>query len=117
MFIPLVLALGSIPFRIQLDKIPDVNKPREQAGRLTGAGARIIHAQNNSWEALLLFAVTLFIAYQTGVESELITIPSIAYVVIRLIYIIFYLLNLGWLRFATFVTGLMSLIWILTIAL
>lgn len=117
MFIPIVLALGSIPFRIQLDKAPDIYKPREQALRLKGAGARINHAQNNSWEALLLFAVTLFIAYQAGADPELILVPSVAYVAIRILYILFYMMNLAWLRFITFLLGAMDLLWILFIAL
>lgn len=117
MFLPIALSLGSIPFRIQQESKPSIRQPREQASRLTGAGARITHAQNNSWEALMLFATTLFIAFLSGTDLNAIAVPSMFFVAIRLIYIVFYIGNFGWARFLTFLTGVSMLIWILTIAL
>jgi len=115
-FIPVVLALGSIPFRVAQFSSPDIRQPREQAAKLTGAGARIVHAQKNGWEALVLFTVTLFIAFQSGANPAAIALPSLLYAVIRMIYCVFYLLDYGVMRFVSFLAGVGMLIWILVLA-
>jgi uncharacterized MAPEG superfamily protein len=116
-FFPIVLALGSIPFRIQQESLPNIRQPREQASRLVGAGARITHAQNNSWEALILFASTLLVAFLSQTDLNSLALPSMLFVALRITYTIFYLFDLGWARFLTFLSGMGMLIWILVISL
>ena len=67
LLIPIVLALGSIPFRIHQFSFVDIQNPRPQAARLRGAGARIVNAQKNAWEALVMFTVAIFIARSADV--------------------------------------------------
>jgi uncharacterized MAPEG superfamily protein len=117
MFIPLILALGSIPFRVQQESLPNIRQPREQAARLTGAGARITHAQNNSWEALLLFSSTLLVVFLTGTDLRAVSLPCLLFVAARVSHATFYLLDFAWARFASFALGTAMLIWILLIAL
>jgi uncharacterized MAPEG superfamily protein len=115
-FLPIVLALGSIPFRVRQFNLPDIQRPREQAEKLQGAGARIVHAQNNGWEAAILFAITLFIAFQAGVEPGALALPSLLFVVARIIYCVIYLLGYGYTRFFVFLSGIGILFWILALA-
>jgi uncharacterized MAPEG superfamily protein len=117
MILPIALSIGSIPFRIQQETIPNIQQPREQAARLKGAGARIVHAQNNSWEALILFASTLVVAFLAGADLNTLALPSVLYVCIRFIYIFFYMMNFGFARFFSFLTGTGMLGWIMIIAL
>jgi len=115
-FLPILLSLGSIPFRVRQFSRPDIQRPREQAEKLTGAGARIVHAQSNSWEAAILFIGTLFIAIQSGVALDALVLPSLIFAAIRVLYCAVYLLGLGYARFISFLTSVGVLFWILGLA-
>lgn len=117
MFIPIVLALSSIPFRIKQFPKPNLDEPRAQAEQLSGAGGRLVAAQKNAWEALVLFAVTLFIAYANNVEGEQINLACIIFIIARIGHALFYVLGLGKLRFLAFLIAVGALISILEKAL
>lgn len=108
LLLPIILALGSIPFRVQQFSRPDLNNPRAQAALLTGVGERIVHAQKNAWEALIVFTVVLFIAYANNVDAQAITTACLVYVVARVLHPVFYLANMGLLRFGTFMVGFLA---------
>jgi len=117
MFLPIILSIGSIPFRFQQESGPNIYQPREQAARLKGAGARITHAQNNSWEALILFSTTLLLVFLSGTDLNDVALPCLIFVGIRLMYIGFYMANFGWARFISFLSGASVLVWMLITAL
>lgn len=63
------------------------NNLRRLSNLLCGMGARIVHAQNNAWEAAIMFTGTVFIATQAG--AELATASTI-FVAIRYVYVVVY---------------------------
>lgn len=117
LLMPITLALGSIPFRIQQCSAPDFEQPREQAAQLIGAGARIVHAQKNAWEALIIFTVALFIASQNAMLGDAIVPACIVFVVARLCHAFFYLIGKGILRFLSFLAGLGAALWIVGVSI
>ena len=58
--LPIAMALITIPVRIKQLSYMDLNSPRQQATELTGIGQRLVHAQANAWEALVIYLATLF---------------------------------------------------------
>ncbi|MCB1689554.1 MAG: MAPEG family protein [Halioglobus sp.] len=106
--LPIILALGSIPFRIKQLSRMDLNNPRGQATLLTGAGSRIIDAQKNAWEALIFFTVVLFIAVSNNVQPEQISTACLVFVGMRLLHAVFYLADLAPLRFLAFAGGFIA---------
>ncbi|MFA9202225.1 MAG: MAPEG family protein, partial [Candidatus Nanopelagicaceae bacterium] len=50
-------------------------------------------AHQNSFEALTIYGLAALMAYATGVESAWARIVAIAFLVARLLYSIFYILN------------------------
>lgn len=108
LLLPIILAVSSVPFRVQQFARPDLNNPRAQAELLTGVGERVVHAQKNAWEALVVFAVVLFIAYANNVDPQDIATACLVYVAARLLHAVFYLANLGILRFGAFMVGFVA---------
>lgn len=62
-FMPYVLALLGIYYRIEQFGDWDNANPRAQYARLEGAGWRVWAAQQNAWEALGLFTATVAVAH------------------------------------------------------
>ena len=112
MLMPLILAMSSIPFRMkQLSKV-DIQNPRAQATRLQGAGERVVHAQKNAWEATILFAVTLFLASENQVLSEVGT-ACLIFLGARIAHALAYVGGLGNCRFVAFLVSFGAILWIL----
>ena len=116
MFMPLVLAITSIKFRANQFGKPDLQYPRDQAAKLTGAGRRIIAAQDNAWEALGLFLTALVICWLAKVDFNNLVAPAVLFVLARISHASFYLANRGELRFLAFFASLVALIWMLIVA-
>ena len=116
MFLPLVLAIGSIKYRTAQFGKPDIDYPRDQASKLTGAGKRIVAAQENAWEALGLFITALVICALAEVDFNQLKNPSLLFVGARISHALFYLVGNGNLRFLAFVTSLISLTWMIYLA-
>lgn len=74
------------------------NHPREQQSQLTGFGARSLAAHQNAFESLILFAPAVILAIVTGNTQQVVTLLAIVHVISRVLYNIFYLLNMGLLR-------------------
>lgn len=102
MALPLVLALSSIPFRIKQLSTVDIKEPRTQGEQLVGSGGRIVSAQKNAWEALVLFAVSLFLANANQVDPSDIATACLVFIAMRVLHAVFYVLGYGVLRFITF---------------
>jgi uncharacterized MAPEG superfamily protein len=80
--------------RAQLSQGYNNHEPRRQQMQLTGLGQRAVGAHQNSFEALILFASAVLIAYVTQVESLVCAQLSIAFIICRVLYIALYLTDM-----------------------
>ena len=85
----------------------DNQNPRDFLAKTTGLAARANAVQQNSFESLPLFIAAVLMAEYMVVPQVIIMKLGIAYIVLRIIYGICYLLNLATLR---------SSIWFLSMA-
>lgn len=83
----------------------DNQNPREFLAKKTGLAARANAVQQNSFESLPLFLAAILMAEYMVVRQDLIMMLGTAYIVLRMIYGMCYLLNLATLR---------SIIWFLS---
>lgn len=83
----------------------DNNNPRDQQARLTGWGRRASAAQNNSFEALPIFASAVFIAHLTQGNPVWSARLSLGFVAARCLYVIFYLADQASARSAVWAVG------------
>ncbi|WP_111858934.1 MAPEG family protein [Acinetobacter sp. CFCC 10889] len=85
----------------------DNQNPREFLAKTTGLSARANAVQQNSFESLPLFIAAILMAEYMVVPQSFTMMMGIAYLVLRVIYGICYLLNLSTLR---------SIIWFMSMA-
>lgn len=76
----------------------DNHHPRAQQARLTGMGARAVAAHQNAFESLLIFGLAVLALIATGKVSEASVTYAIVYIVSRIAYNAFYLLDWSNLR-------------------
>lgn len=115
-FIPYFLALIGLFYRIRQFGNWDNDNPRAQYARLEGAGWRAWAAQQNAWEALGLFTVTVVIAHLAGADAEKSAVAAVIFLVTRLLHPVLYLANLATLRSLVVVTGLFSCMYMIMLA-
>jgi uncharacterized MAPEG superfamily protein len=103
--LPLACAwIGGYHRQKQLGSV-DNKEPRIQALKLTGAGARAVAAQANSWEALAVFSAAVLAVFISGVDMQRIATLAMVFVVLRIVYIAVYLANQDKLRSLVFLVG------------
>lgn len=83
----------------------DNRHPRSQQAKLEGFGSRAQGAHMNGFESFAPFAVGVFSCQLTQVDAARVAWLSVAFVGIRSIYIVFYLLDKAPLRSLTWMTG------------
>ncbi|WP_414752079.1 MAPEG family protein [Anabaena sp. CCY 9910] len=83
----------------------DVSAPRAMFDKLPPYGQRATWAHQNSFEAFMIFAAAALMAYVTGVNSPTAVWAAIAFLVARLLYSIFYILNIPLLRSLMYAIG------------
>ncbi|MEG3941596.1 MULTISPECIES: MAPEG family protein [unclassified Microcoleus] len=83
----LVVALA----RLQLGY--DQAAPRAMFERLPDYAQRATWAHQNSFETFMLFSAAALMAFVTGVDSEVAGLAAIAFTIARLLFSIFYILN------------------------
>ncbi len=103
---PIVFSVAAGYCRVQEFGHFDNDHPRIQQAQLTGVGARAIAAHANAWEALMVFATTVFIAYAAGVDLTLLTIPSLVFLAARIAFGLFYIAGWSTLRSLAFFIGM-----------
>ncbi|MBD2663020.1 MAPEG family protein [Richelia sinica] len=86
----------------------DTAAPRAMFDKLPDYGKRATWAHQNSFEAFMIFAAAAMMAYVTGVNSPFGALAAIAFVVSRLLYSTFYILNIPVLRSLMFAIGSLS---------
>ncbi|MEH2074844.1 MAG: MAPEG family protein [Nostoc sp.] len=82
--------------------------PRAMVDKLPPYAQRATWAHQNTFEAFMVFAAAALMAYVTGVNSSTGQLAAIAFVVARLLYSVFYILNIPLLRSLMFATGIVS---------
>ena len=85
----------------------DNKRLRQQNSPLQGAGARAVAAQNNAWEALIVFACAVFVAHLSGAPADSAATAAIGFIIIiaRILHGVFYVMNLDLLRSLAIVVG------------
>ncbi|WP_298919193.1 MAPEG family protein [uncultured Nostoc sp.] len=82
--------------------------PRAMFEKLPPYAQRATWAHQNTFEAFMVFAAAALMAYVTGVNSSTAQLAAIAFVVARLLYSIFYILNIPLLRSLMFGIGILG---------
>ncbi len=72
----------------------DQSAPRAMFDKLPAFAQRATWAHQNSFEALTIYGLAALMAYATGVESDWAKMAAIAFLVARLLYSVFYILNI-----------------------
>lgn len=90
--------------------------PRAWSARQTGWKQRALAAQLNGFEALPLFIAAVILAQMAHADQGRIDQLAMAFVAIRLVYGAVYIANLGWLRTAVWIAGVVDCLAILAMA-
>jgi len=83
----------------------DLNAPRAMFDKLPPYAQRATWAHQNSFEAFMIFAAAALMAYVTGQNSSLAVGAAIAFVIARLLYSVFYILDIPLARSLMYVIG------------
>ncbi|PSB28007.1 MAPEG family protein [Stenomitos frigidus] len=106
-------ALVYLPFLVvgygRLKAGYDMAAPRSLFDKLPAYAQRATWAHANAFESFVLFAAAALMAYITGQQSALAGWAAIAYVIARLLYPVFYILNVPIGRSLMFLTGSLSI--------
>jgi uncharacterized MAPEG superfamily protein len=91
LLIPIVLAAIGGYFRGKEFDTVDNKYPRLQASQLTGIGARVYAAQENAWEAAILFTAAALTSHLTGVSPEASAPWALGFVAARVLHAALYI--------------------------
>ena len=83
----------------------DPSAPRAAFDKLPPYGQRATWAHENCFEAFILFAPAVIMAYVTGQDSVLALGAAIVHLIARFLFILFYILNVPGLRSMMFGIG------------
>jgi uncharacterized MAPEG superfamily protein len=83
----------------------DNKEPRIQSAQLSGAGARAVAAQGNSWEALAVYSAAILAVFMSGVDLQSISTPIMVFVALRIAYVPAYIGDQDKLRSLIFLGG------------
>lgn len=86
--------------------------PREWLARLEGWPKRANWAQQNSFEVFPIFAAAVIIAQATHAPQGRIDTLALAFVAIRVVYLLLYLADLATLRTLSWVAGMVCVVWL-----
>ncbi len=113
---PYVLAGSGSYFKVKQFGSLDNNQPRVQAAALSGVGARVNAAQQNAWEALPVFAASVFVAHMAGADPGGSATASVLFVAARILHAVFYAADLAPLRSLSFFVGFAACLWLFWLA-
>ncbi|WP_105166543.1 MAPEG family protein [Pseudoalteromonas sp. T1lg23B] len=100
--------LAKVPLAIAMNKLGgyDNQHPRAQQAQLTGFGARALAAHQNSFESLAVFTLAVAVVLGTNTLGTIVQYLAVAHIVARVLYCLFYYLNLHVLRSLIWAVGL-----------
>jgi uncharacterized MAPEG superfamily protein len=109
-FLPVPLAFMGGAARAEAFGDADNKLPRAQAARLEGRGARIYAAQENAWEATILFSVAVLTTHLAGLDPAKAAPWTIAFVVFRVLHAVTYVADMDKARSGAFILGMVCII-------
>tara|TARA_R110002020_G_scaffold16871_107_gene59935 strand:+ start:3972 stop:4349 length:378 start_codon:yes stop_codon:yes gene_type:complete len=101
-------------FPAKADPELDNRDPRARHAVQTGLQRRAYAAHQNSWEALLIFAIAVIVADINGGPQQAVNALAIVFIVVRIAYIAAYLKGVGFIRSGLWSAGLILSIAIFT---
>jgi len=110
LLMPIVLSFVGSYYRGKAFGTADNKNPRAQVAQLEGAGARTYAAQENAWEAAVMFTAAVLTSHLAGLSAEAATPWALAFVVFRVLHAIFYIKNVDIARSGAFLGGLACVI-------
>lgn len=90
----------------------DNHAPREWLDRLQGWPKRAHWAQQNGFEVFPIFAAAVIIAHLAHAPQGRVDMLALSFVGLRLVYLIFYLADLSYLRTAAWLGGMVCVVWL-----
>jgi uncharacterized MAPEG superfamily protein len=117
--LPFPLAFAGGYFKTRQFGRADNKNPREQALKLEGAGARVVAAQANAWEALGVFTaaqVVLHFANPEAARGSTAANLSLVFLAARIAHPIFYLANIDIARSLVWLIGMACVVWLFVLA-
>ena len=114
--LPYILSWIGGVYRVKQFDTYDNRNPRVQAAALQGVGARVMAAQQNSWEALPFFASAVFVAHLAGADPEKSALAALLFVASRILYSVAYIADRDAIRSLVFIVGLGCCIWLFVLA-
>lgn len=116
LLLPTLLALIADALRIkEFDKY-DNNYPREQAAKLSPIGQRAWAAQQNAWEALIMYVPSVIVAHLAGADGQQAAYAAVTFCIARVAHAFFYIANLATLRSASYFVALGCCLWLFWLA-
>ena len=91
------------------DPMEAFGRPRFYTSKLPDYAQRANWAHQNSFESFIIYAPAAVIAYITGQESTAALLTVVAYLIARLLFSVFYILNVAPLRSLMFGIGSISI--------
>ena len=86
----------------------DNHQPRAWLSAQSGFRARAHAAQQNSWEALVVFAAGVFAAHLSGGPQAIADLLAVLFIALRIIYIALYLADQASARSAVWLLGYLT---------
>jgi uncharacterized MAPEG superfamily protein len=115
-FLPYVFSGVSVYYRQKQFGSVDNNRPRAQSAALEGAGARAYAAQQNAWEALPVFGLSVVVAHLAGADPGPSATASLLWVAARVAHGILYVSDLATFRSLSFGVGIGCCVWLFWLA-
>ncbi|MEZ7978817.1 MAG: MAPEG family protein [Myxococcota bacterium] len=109
-FIPIILGFVGAKARTDEFGSADNKHPRSQAAKLEGRGARVYAAQENAWEAAIMFSVAVITTHLAGLDPASAAPFAIGFVVLRIVHAVTYIADQDKLRSVSFILGLVCMI-------
>jgi len=102
--------LAKLPVAIEMNKLGgyDNRHPRAQQAKLEGFGARALAAHQNSFESLIVFSVALAVVLGSNNVNAVTEYLAITHIVARILYCVFYYMNIDKLRSLAWLVGIGS---------
>lgn len=102
--------LAKLPVAIEMNKLGgyDNRHPRAQQAKLEGFGARALAAHQNSFESLIVFSVALAVVLGSNNVNAMTEYLAITHIVARILYCVFYYMNIDKLRSLVWLVGIGS---------
>ncbi len=105
LFVTMFLPIGCAGISKAGGERYDNAQPRQWLAQQEGFRARAVAAQQNTWEALLLFAIAVIVAHMLLGPTDSVNQMAVGFVISRLVYILAYVANWAMARTLVWLVG------------